>query len=301
MTPKSQQKTIRILGVPLDLGQTHRGVDMGPGAVRYAGLASRLLRLGLVVKDGGNIDVPIRGTLPDDHKATLLDAISKASATVYEQARATVGCGETPIFIGGDHSVAIGTVGGLTHDRSCGVIWIDAHADFNTPATSRTGNVHGMSLAVLTGHGSPELVDIGRPGAKITPDRIALVGLRDLDRQERLMLQHSGITVYTMRDVDERGISLICHEIIDRFKDLDSLHISLDLDAIDPAAAPGVGTPVAGGLTVREAHLLMEILADSNRVGSLDLVEINPILDQRNQTGQLAADLAVSLFGKSIL
>ncbi len=295
------KKPIRILGIPLDLGQTHRGVDMGPGAVRYAGLAARLRKLGQRVSDAGNVEVPIRDTLPEHGPAHLLEAICRAGASIYQVARRTVAQGNIPIFLGGDHSIAIGTVGGVSHEEPCGLVWIDAHADFNTLESSETGNVHGMALAALAGRGASCLVDIGRPGKKIRPEHIALVGVRDLDPQERDNLKQSGIRVYTMRDIDERGVAEIMNEVLTRFTALGRIHVSFDLDAIDPAAAPGVGTPATGGLTPREAHLIMENIADSGKLCSLDLVEINPILDFRNQTGELAVQLAASLFGKSIL
>lgn len=206
-----------------------------------------------------------------------------------------------PIFLGGDHSLAIGSIGGITHEQPAAVLWIDAHGDFNTPSSSPSGNIHGMALATLLGQGFPELVDVGRPGPKLEPQDVVMIGVRTLDSEERLRLRSSGVSVYTMRDLDERGMSAITQEALERLGHHRRLHVSLDVDALDPMAGPGVGTPAPGGLTYREAQLLMEIVADSGRLCSLDLVEINPILDHRNQTAQLAVDLAVSLFGKRIL
>jgi len=293
--------TIQIVGVPIDLGQTHRGVDMGPAAMRYAGLASRLAALGHHIRDAGNIAVPIRETLAGERQHHYLSAISQTCRAVYEEGCSAVEGGAVPLFIGGDHSLAIGSVGGVTHDAPAGLIWIDAHADFNTPATTPTGNIHGMTLAALLGEGYAELVDVGRPGPKLEPDDVVMIGIRDLDPKERTRLGESGISVYTMRDIDERGVGAVIREALERLEHRERLHVSLDMDALDPQAGPGVGTPSPGGLSYREAQLLMEILADSDRVRALDIVEINPILDRRNQTASLAVELAASLFGKRIL
>lgn len=293
--------TIQIIGVPVDLGQTHRGVDMGPGAMRYAGLAARLASLGYHIRDTGNIVVPIRETLSEERQQHYLPAIQRTCRAVYEAGRKAVAEGAIPMFIGGDHSLAIGSIGGVTHDAPAGLIWIDAHADFNTPTTTLTGNIHGMTLAVLLGEGYPELVDVGRPGPKLEPGDVVMIGIRDLDPEERTRLGQSGIKVYTMRDIDERGIGVVTREAMERLEHLERLHVSLDMDCLDPQVCPGVGTAVQGGLSYREAQLLMEILADSDRVRALDMVEINPILDQRNQTAAVAVELAASLFGKRIL
>lgn len=291
-------KTIRIIGIPTDLGQSHRGVDVGPSAVRYAGLSDRLGRLGYSIEDVGNVQVPVRATL---NREELLPAVRQACESAYRAGREALADYCSPIFLGGDHSIAMGTIGGISHEAAAGVIWVDAHGDFNTPATSKTGNIHGMALGVLLGHGSPELVHIGRNGAKLEPQNVVLIGVRDLDPEERTMLRESGITVFTMRDVDEQGISKIAHKTIEHLRHLPRIHVSLDMDSLDPMDAPGVGTPVPGGLTYREAHLLMEIIADQRLPVSMDIVEINPIIDLRNHTGKIAVDLAVSLFGKTIL
>lgn len=292
---------IRIIGIPMDLGQALRGVDMGPGAVRYAGLKAALERLGYEVEDTGNIDVPVRDEMHADKPPYFLSAVAETCGQAYKWALDTCADDAIPIFLGGDHSISIGTVGGVTHGGPCGVLWIDAHADFNTPETSPSGNIHGMPLATLVGRGVPELVNLGRKGAKVRAHDVVIVGARDLDSAEKRMLRDAGVCVYTMRAIDERGMATVMKEAIDRLAHLDRLHVSLDLDSLDPSEAPGVGTPVPGGLTYREAQLAMEMLADTRRVKSVDVVEVNPILDKRNETGVTAVELLESLFGKSIL
>lgn len=294
-------RTIQIIGVPIDLGQTQRGVDMGPAAMRYAGLAAGLAELGYRILDSGNIEVPIRETLAAEQPQHYLPSIHKTCAAVYKAVQGAVEREYLPLLLGGDHTLAIGSIGGSTHGTPAGLIWIDAHGDFNTPATTITGNIHGMTLALLLGDGYPELVDVGRPGPKLKAEDVVMIGVRDLDPAERGRLQQSGITVYTMRDIDERGIGAITREALERLEHRERLHVSLDMDALDPLAVPGVGTTAPGGLTCREAQLLMEIVADSGRCCALDIVEINPILDRHNQTARLAAALAASLFGKRIL
>jgi len=209
--------------------------------------------------------------------------------------------GDFALYLGGDHSISIGSVAAAARSGPVGVIWVDAHADFNTPETSPSGNIHGMPLAALIGEGANELVDIGFPGPKLQTAQIVQVGIRDLDEQERVRLVRSGIQVYTMRHVDELGMAAVARQALDRLRHFPRLHVSLDMDSLDPDEAPGVGTPVPGGLTYREAHLLMEILGDSGRVESLDIVEINPILDTMNRTAELAVELATSLLGQRIL
>jgi len=220
---------------------------------------------------------------------------------VYRSASQAIAQGHLPIFLGGDHSMAIGTIGGITHQQPAGVIWIDAHGDFNVPASSPNGNIHGMPVAVLTGQGAPELVNLGRPGPKLEPKDIVLVATRNLDFDERKMLRSSGIRTFTMRDIDERGMATIAREALQHLNHRDRLHISLDMDALDPVVAPGVGTPASGGLTCRETHLLMEIISDTKKTGSMDIVEINPTLDQCNQTGKTAVELTTSLLGQRII
>jgi arginase len=294
-------RTIQIIGVPIDLGQSQRGVDMGPGAMRYAGLSSCLSGLGYQVIDSGNIEVPIRETLVAEQQLHYLPSISRTCRTIYETVRCAVAGGHIPLLLGGDHTLAIGSIGGSSYDSPAGLIWIDAHGDFNTPQTTITGNIHGMVLALLLGDGYEELVDTGRPGPKLLPQDVVMIGVRDLDPGERERLRGSGIAVYTMRDVDERGIGAVAREALERLEHRERLHVSLDMDALDPQIAPGVGTAVPGGLTYREGQLLMEIIADSGRCRALDIVEINPVLDRHNQTARLAVDLAASLFGKRIL
>lgn len=292
---------IRIIGIPMDLGQALRGVDMGPGAVRYAGLKSRLERLGYEVEDTGNIDVPVRDEMHADKPPYFLSAVVEVCGQAYKWALDTCADDAIPIFLGGDHSIALGTIGGVTHSEPCGVLWIDAHADFNTPETSPSGNIHGMPLASLVGLGPKELVNLGRNGAKVKASDVVIIGARDVDPTERKLLKEAGVTVYTMRAIDERGMATVMKQAIDRLAHVKRLHVSLDLDSLDPSEAPGVGTPVPGGLTYREAQLAMEMLADTRRVCSVDVVEVNPILDKRNETGVTAVELLESLFGKSIL
>ena len=297
------KKKVKIIGVPMDFGQLHRGVDMGPAALRYSGLVSRLRMLGYEVEDSGDVWVPVRdqgydaifGEEPNYHSEII-----EVCQRVYEAGKEAIDEGAFPLFLGGDHSIAMGTIGGVSHARSTGLIWMDAHGDFNTPETSPSGNVHGMPLAALLGDGDQGLVNIGRSGQKIDPDNVVLIGIRSLDEKEKERLKESGVTLYTMRDIDEKGISTITNEILMKFIRMKHIHISLDMDIMDPVEAPGVGTPVLGGLTYREAHLFMEIMADSAKLSSMDMVEINPILDQANKTAGLAVDLAVSALGKRI-
>jgi arginase len=294
-------KQIRIIGVPMDLGQARRGVDLGPGALRYAGVGQRLRQLGCTLEDFGNIETPVRDTLPVEGGMAYLPAVVSVCETIYQAGQQAVAEGCLPLFIGGDHSIALGTIGGISHAGPVGVLWIDAHGDFNTPASSPSGNLHGMPLAALMGLGAPELVNLGRPGPKLTATDVILIGIRDLDREERRLLRESRVGVYTMRQIDEQGMAAVVNEALQRLNHHTRLHISLDMDSLDPGDAPGVGTPVPGGLTYREAHLLMELLADDGRISSIDVVEINPILDERNQTARLATELIASLLGQSIL
>lgn len=293
---------IHIIGVPMDLGQRRRGVDMGPSVIRYAGLHQQLRALGHIITDSGNIAVPLPETVPlDSEKARHLHSIAGVCRDIYNAAHDINARGEIALFLGGDHSLSIGTVSAITaRQGDVGVLWVDAHGDFNTPEITPSGNVHGMSLAVLMGLGAPELTNIGRPGAKIKPEQAVILGARDLDPLEKLALREQGVRVLTMRDVDERGIAAVTHTALAHLQAYRRIHVSLDMDALDPAEAPGVGTPVPGGLSYREAHLLMEILHDSGKVTSLDIVEINPILDERNRTAKLAVELTASLFGKTI-
>lgn len=297
-------RKISIIGVPMDFGQLLRGVDMGPAALRYTGLISRLRALGHVVVDTGNVRIPIRDA---DGKTPLaedkyLEEITQICDAIYVAGQAAIRKGHFPLFLGGDHSIAVGTVSAVSReDDPIGLVWIDAHGDFNTPETSPSGNIHGMPLAALIGEGHPSLVNVGWPGAKVRPENVVLIGQRDLDPAEKKRLKKSGITVFTMRDIDEQGISSVAHKTIMKFAHLKRIHLTVDMDGLDPVEAPGVGTPVPGGISYREAHLLMETLADSGKVTSMDIVEVNPILDVANKTAKLAVELVLSALGKSIL
>jgi len=302
-------RRVKIVGVPMDLGQQRRGVDMGPSAVRYAGLYDRLTQLGHAVHDIGN--VPVAGRDEEEVRTERwiemaggglrhLSAVTAACRAIYDVAQ-KLPVEDFPIFLGGDHSMAIGTVSGMVTKGPLGVIWIDAHGDYNTPETTPSGNIHGMPVAALSGLGHPDLVNLGVPGAKLRPQDIVMIAVRDLDPQERIALAHSGIIVYTMRDIDELGMATVARRALARLNRMPRIHVSLDMDALDPTVAPGVGTPVAGGLTFREAHLVMEILAESGKVCSLDIVEINPILDEGNRTAEVAVALTASLLGQQIL
>jgi len=295
------KKKIQIIGVPVDLGQSHRGVDLGPGALRYAGLAARLEHLGYEVHDYGNLHVPVRESLSLEKAERYLPSIKKVCEAACLVGSKAIADGYIPVFLGGDHSISVGTIAGVTQQDAAGVLWIDAHGDFNTGESSRSGNIHGMALALLLGRGSPELVGVGGPDATLQAKDVVMIGVRDLDPVERQSLGESGVTVYTMRDIDERGIGVVAVEALEKLSHRQRLHVSLDIDSLDPQAAPGAGTLVDGGISYREAQLLMEIIADSKRLSSLDIVEINPILDNRNKTAQTAVSLIASLFGKSIL
>jgi arginase len=296
-----KEKKIHIIGIPMDLGQRQRGVDMGPSAIRYADLARTLCGLGHTIRDSGNINIPGHYSLKNTSFEERLPPIRQACQTAYDFGRKIVAKGEIPIFLGGDHSASIGTVGGVTHDEQVGLIWVDAHGDFNTPETSASQNVHGMSLAILLGNGPEELINIGRPGPKVSPEQVVIIGLRDLDPEEKVLLKNSGCTMYTMRDIDELGMHAVLMKALTKFDYLSRIHLSFDMDVMDPIEAPGVGTPSHGGLTYREGQLIMETIADTNKLHSVDIMEINPILDIGNRSAQMAVSLAASLFGKSIV
>jgi arginase len=295
-------RTVRIIRVPMDLGQSRRGVDMGPSALRYAGLQSRLKRLGHAVYDEGNVPAPNPEEAVAEGMERRLQAVTAVCQELYERSRTFVGAGDFTIFLGGDHTISIGSVAAAAAPgEPLGLIWIDAHGDFNTPETSPSGNVHGMPVAALVGDGPDCLVNVGHAGAKVHPGDVVQIGIRDLDAGERQRLKKSGIHVFTMPHLDELGMAAVARQALDRVRHAGRLHVSLDMDSLEPGEAPGVGTPVRGGLTYREAHLLMEILSDSGRVQSLDIVEINPILDDQNKTAELAVELAASLLGQRIL
>lgn len=301
-------KKIRVIGVPLDLGQSRRGVDMGPSAVRVAGLEARLEALGHKVEDAGNILVAIAEQKKEgDPHAKYLKEIVATCTKHAELVLKTLEAGKVPIVLGGDHSVAVGTMAGVAefHRRQgqkVGLIWIDAHTDINTPETSPTGNVHGMPLAAIMGLGPPELANIFDFSPKVAPENCVLVGVRDIDAVEKENVRKAGVEVYTMRDIDERGMRAVMEEALRiAGRGTAGYHISLDMDWIDPEDAPGVGTPVRGGATYREAHLVMEAIADHGRMTSFEIVEVNPVIDEHNRTADLAVELALSVFGKKIL
>jgi len=298
-------KQVRIFGVPMDLGQNRRGVDMGPSAVRYAQLHEKLNALGYVSLDEGNIEVSQAEESPQANPSNInahfLPQVAKVCQAIYDAITECWQDDDFGLFIGGDHSISIGTVAAVASRKNIGVLWVDAHTDMNTPETSPSGNIHGMSLAVLLGQGTPDLVNVGSQGAKLSPDQVAVVGVRSVDQVERVQVKKSGIKVYTMRDIDEQNIATIADQVLEQFADRDAIHVSFDLDSCDPRYAPGVGTPVMGGLNYREAHLLMELLADSGKVCSMDVVEINPILDNRNRTAEIGVEMILSILGQQII
>jgi arginase len=310
--PKAQTpngRKIRVIGVPLDLGQSRRGVDMGPSAVRVAGLEARLEALGHIVEDGGNISVAIAETKKEGHpRAKYLKEITATCTKEAELVVKALEQGMTPVVLGGDHSIAAGTVSGVAEfyrrqEQKIGLIWIDAHSDINTPETSPSGNVHGMPLAAILGLWSDELSKIYDFSPKVLPENTVIIGVRDIDQAEKDNIRRAGITeVYTMRDIDERGMRAVMEEGLRAAgRGTAGYHVSLDMDWIDPEDAPGVGTPVRGGATYREAHLAMEIIADHGRMTSFEIVEVNPVIDEHNRTAKLAVELTMSAFGKKIL
>jgi arginase len=301
-------RQIRVIGVPLDLGQSRRGVDMGPSAVRVAGLEARLEAIGHIVEDAGNVAV----ALPEQKKegaahAKYLKEITATCTTSADLVLKTLEAGKIPLVLGGDHSVAAGTVSGVAKyfrrkNQKIGLIWIDAHTDMNTPETSPSGNVHGMPLAAIMGLGPAELGNIYEFSPKVDPENCVLVGIRDVDNFEKENIRKAGVEVFTMRDIDERGMRVVMEDALAMAgRGTAGYHVSLDMDWIDPEDAPGVGTPVWGGATYREAHLAMEIIADHGRMLSFEIVEVNPVIDEHNQTADLAVELALSAFGKKIL
>ena len=306
-------RKIRVLGVPLDLGASRRGVDMGPSAVRVAGLEARLEALGHQVTDAGNIRVEIAETQNSGApNARFLQQIADTCTRTAEAVVKSLEDGMTPLILGGDHSLAAGSISGVAEfyrrqGQKIGVIWLDAHSDINTPETSPSGNVHGMPLAALLGLGAGSGLDplsqIFGYSPKILPENTVIIGVRDIDAAERENIRRAGVAeVYTMRDIDERGMRTVMEEALRAAgRGTAGYHVSLDMDWIDPEDAPGVGTPVRGGATYREAHLAMEILADHGRLLSFEIVEVNPVIDERNRTADLAVELACSAFGKKIL
>jgi arginase len=303
-----KQSHIAVIGAPLDLGSSRRGVDMGPSALRVANLNSRLAALGYEVEDLGNVAVDLQENTPEGPQhAKYLPQIAATCERLGQMVYQAMTDNKAPLVLGGDHSIAAGTVAGVARffkkkRQKLGLIWIDAHADMNTPQSSPSGNVHGMPLACCIGLGPPELSKIFGFAPKVTPGNVALVGIRDVDILERAHVREAGVHAFTMRDVDERGLQRVMSEAIAiATNGTAGFHLSLDLDYVDPRDAPGVGTPVRGGATYREAHLAMEMICDSDAMVSMEAVEVNPVLDETNRTADLAVELILSALGKKIL
>lgn len=308
-------KKVTIIGVLMDLGADRRGVDMGPSAVRVAGLNQRLAALGYEVADDGNINVRSPEMIPfspelakaGNINAKYLPEIAAAVQDLSARVERVLQSESIPIVLGGDHSIAIGSVSGLSafyhrQQKRVGVIWFDAHGDMNTPETSPSGNIHGMPFAAILGHGPRQLTEIGGFAPKVLPEDCALIGARDVDRREAEVMRNSGVRIFTMREVDERGMSACVDEAIDiAARNTVGFHVTMDMDFVDPAFAPGVGTPVPGGPTYRESHLAMEKVADSEKMLSFELTEVNPIYDTANRTAELGVQLILSAFGKKIM
>lgn len=294
---------IDIIGVPLDLGADRRGVDMGPSAIRYAHLNQTLEALGYTVEDRGNVDVPIAERCAiTEPNLKYLDCILPMARRVAGAVATTIQAGNFPLVLGGDHSLSLGSIRGAARHRRLGVLWVDAHADFNTAETTPSGNIHGMPLAALCGLGDSRLVHLwGNGQAVIDPRRCAVVGARDLDAGEKRNLREAGVMVMSMEQVDRLGMVVALEKALDRVtRDVDGIYLSFDMDALDPRHAPGVGTPVNGGLTYREAHLACELVAETGKLVGMDLVEVNPILDVRNQTALLGVEFARSALGSRV-
>lgn len=304
----TRQSRIAIVGAPLDLGAGRRGVDMGPSALRLAGLNAKLSSLGFEVEDLGNVSVSQQESTPTgDESAKYLPQIAKTCANLASMVDSVMTAGKFPLVLGGDHSLAIGTVSGVGHvlqgrGEKLGLIWIDAHADMNTPESSPSGNVHGMPLACCLGRGPQELTGIFGYGPKVEGRNVVLIGIRDVDIRERQLVRQSGLHAFTMRDIDEGGLRNVMQQALAFASDRTAgFHLSLDMDVLDPDEAPGVGTPVRGGMTYREAHLAMEMICDSSGMLSMEIVEVNPVLDEANRTALLGVELVMSAMGKKIL
>ena len=299
---------IRIIGVPMDLGASRRGVDMGPSALRVAGLQARIKQLGHQVEDIGNIPVKQPEEMPyGEKRAKYIEEIADACKDLGTAVQKSLEDGYMPLVLGGDHSIAVGSVSGVgahfrQEKKSVGCVWLDAHSDMNTPETSPSGNVHGMPLSALMGYGTEELYDLFGYKPKIEPQNVALVGVRDLDSHEKKFIKKLGVKAFTMREIDERGMREVMSDALKyAMDDTDGIVVSLDMDFVDPSDAPGVGTPVRGGVTYREAHLAMEMIADSEAMVSMEIVEINPVIDEHNRTALLGVELVLSGLGKKIL
>jgi len=299
---------IAVIGAPLDLGQGRRGVDMGPSAMRVANLNARVASLGYTVEDLGNVPVDQAEASPEGHpRAKYLPQIAATCQRLAVLVGETLARGSVPLVLGGDHSVAVGTASGVAEyfrrqQQSIGLIWLDAHADMNTPESSPSGNVHGMPLACVVGQGPPELTNMFGFQPKVAPGNVVIVGLRDVDQTEKAHVREFGVHAFTMREIDERGMRSVMEEAVRLASDgTAGFHLSLDMDFVDPKDAPGVGTPVRGGVTYREAHLAMEMICDSRRMLSMEVVEVNPVIDEVNRTADLAVELVTSGLGKRIL
>lgn len=302
------KEKISVIGFPMDLGSGRRGVDMGPSALRIADLDNKLRNLGYEVEDLGDVFIEIMEKQEiGNPKLRYLDEVIKTSHTLAEIVEEVLDNGKFPLCIGGDHSMALGTISGIAahcrkENKSFGVIWIDAHADMNTHETTPSGNIHGMPLAALMGLGHESLVNFYGFAPKVKPENCALIGIRSVDPEERFNIKKLNPTVYTMSDIDKLGIHRIISKVLKQFrKQVDHIHVSFDVDSVDPSVAPGVGTPVKGGLSYREAHLLMETIAECGCMSSLEVVEVNPVLDIQNSTAVFAAELIASSMGQRIL
>ncbi|GAB1430553.1 arginase [Ignavibacteria bacterium] len=299
---------VRIIGFPMDLGAGRRGVDMGPSALRIAGVGEKLEQLGYIVTDGGDVPIQTPEVLTvEDARLKYLPEITKACSLLAGTVHRVLNGGEFPLILGGDHSMSIGSIAGIAahcreYDKRLGVIWIDAHSDINTPETSPSGNIHGMPVAALLGIGAAELTEIAGFSPKLKPENIAMIGLRSVDTGEKELIRHLQISAYTMFDIDKQGIFPIVEKILESMRrNVDHLHISFDVDSVDPKVAPGVGTPIPGGLSYREAHLIMELIAESGILSSFEIAEVNPILDKHNASAEFAAGVVASCMGKRIL
>ncbi len=308
MPPRHAKHRIDLIGFPMDLGADRRGVGMGPSALRIAGLGNRLMDLGYEVRDRGDIPVEIRESQTiSNPRLKFVEEVLDKSGRLAHAVRHSLDQGRFPLALGGDHTVSIGSVAGLSahcRDRGLvpGVLWIDAHADMNNETTTPSGNIHGMALAVSLGLGEERLTNLLGFSPKIVPEHVFVVGVRSVDPEEKGMIRRAGINVRTMADIDRRGVAPVIEEILRALREqVDMIHVTLDVDAVDPSVAQGVGTPVAGGLTYREAHLIMETIAECGKLSSMDVAEINPALDDRNRTAVLTAEMLASCLGKRIL
>ncbi|MFN2471407.1 MAG: arginase [Gaiellaceae bacterium] len=303
MSAPPATRSVAVIGAGLDLGAGRRGVDMGPSAIRYAGLEARLRRLGLDYVDLGNVETPVaEATDEGDERLRYLEPIKSTCERVADLVARAVAAGHLPLVLGGDHSVALGTLGGLAHVHGAGgVLWMDAHADLNVPETTPSGNVHGMALAAAMGIAGPAFASDALPLPAVEPGRVALFGVRSLDDGERDLLGRLDALVFTMTEIDRLGVESAMRAALKHVGGPNFVHVSLDMDVVDPEVAPGVGTPVRGGLSYREAHLALELIAESGMVGSVEVVEVNPVLDRENRTGQLAVELIASGLGARIL